>query len=246
MKSSSFAMQFLLHGMIFFASPKSNPYTMNDAPSGLKQTAQDVLEVKFWEIYLLQNRNNLYSALRGYALDKGPLLKNARDAERVVFRFMKYDWEKTLLTQLTNQSIPFEIIRSYKTDVVQQMAKKKVYVAEDDLSILFALDVMLEEAGYEVRLSHCGNPFMEENLPATDLFILDNRMPDVNGIDICRHLKSRPDTEHIPIIMISALRGIASQARKAGVDEFVEKPFQMQNLLNLVSRYTQNSGQLVH
>jgi CheY-like chemotaxis protein len=218
---------------------------MNDAPSGLQRISQDAIEVKFWEAFLIRNRYNLYSNLCGYALDKGPFVNDTEELERVVFRFLKYDWDKTLMQLLIKQSVPFEILRTFKTDVFSHMTKKKVYVAEDDLNILFALEVMLEEAGYDVTLSHCGNKMLQNYLPATDLFILDNLMPDVNGIEVCRHLKSQPATEHVPVIMISALRNSGGQAKKAGADEFLEKPFQMKDLLKLVAKYTQGSRQLV-
>jgi CheY-like chemotaxis protein len=208
------------------------------------RTSQDAVEVKFWEIYLLRNRSNLSETLRKYALE-GHGLSSAKDSDRIVFRFMKYDWDRILVTLLGQQSVPYEILRAFKTDVLLGAPKKKVYVAEDDLNILFSLNVMLEEAGYDVLLSHCGNRMMEKHLPATDLFILDNRMPDVNGIEVCRHLKSQPSTQHIPVIMISAYRNFKTQAVKAGADEFIEKPFQMKELLSLISRYTQSSRQLV-
>jgi hypothetical protein len=149
---------------------------MNDKPSGLNRTFQDAVEVKFWEIYLLRNRNNLYSTLHGYSLDRGPLV-NAKDRDRVVFRFMQYDWDKTLVSLLAEQSVPFEIVRTFKTDVLHDIRRKKVYVAEDDLNILFSLDVMLEEAGYEVMLSPCGSPIMENYQPGADLFILITGCP---------------------------------------------------------------------
>jgi DNA-binding response OmpR family regulator len=119
--------------------------------------------------------------------------------------------------------------------------KKKVYIAEDDLNILFALNTMLEDAGYDVLISHCGSPMLKTDLPSTDLFILDNRMPDVDGIDVCRHLKSQPSTKHVPVIMISAFRNFGSQAIRAGVDEFLEKPFDMGTLLRLVAKHTANT-----
>jgi CheY-like chemotaxis protein len=217
---------------------------MNDMPSGLKRTTQEAVEIKLWEIYLLNDRNNLYSLLSTYALDKGPRQRQEGNRDRVVFRFMKYDWDRTVEALLARHSIPFEIAGTFQTDVCQQMAKKKVYVAEDDLNILFALDIMLEDAGYDVLLSHCGSPMMETNLPAADLFILDNRMPDVNGIDVCRHLKSQSTTQHIPVIMISAVSHVKPQAVRAGVDDFLEKPFQMPELLRLVSKHIAGSKQL--
>ena len=148
---------------------------------------------------------------------------------------MKYDWGKTIQAMLSANGVPFEIVRTHKIDVVQHMMKKKIYV---DLDILFTLNHMLEGAGYDVLLSHCGNPMMERNIPATDLFILDKRMPDVDGVEVCRHLKAQPATKHIPVIMISAGRNFITQALKAGVDECLEKPFQMNDLLRLVSKYT--------
>jgi CheY-like chemotaxis protein len=218
---------------------------MNDKPSGLKRVLNDAVEVKFWEIYLLRNRNHLYSTVRKYSLDGGYVIAKAKDSEQVTFRFMKYDWDTTIMQLVTDQYVPFEIVRVFKTDVCRDIRKKKVYIAEDDLNILFSLDVMLGEAGYDVMLSHCGSRVMENDLPGTDLFILDNRMPDVNGIDLCRHLKNQPATRHVPVIMISAFHNFKSQAAKAGADEFLEKPFSMEELLNLVSKYTQTSGLLV-
>jgi CheY-like chemotaxis protein len=216
---------------------------MNDTPSGLKNIPQEAVEIKLWEIYLLRNRHNLSTSLSRYSLDRGPLHRN-EETERIVFRFMKYDWDKSIRQLLTDQSVPFEIVRTFTTDV-NQKTRKKVYVAEDDLNILFSLDVMLEDAGYDVMLSHCGTPMLESNLPATDVFILDNRMPDINGIDVCLHLKRQPATQHIPVIMISAFRNFRPQALRAGVDDFLEKPFQMQDLLGLVSKHTQRSTELV-
>jgi CheY-like chemotaxis protein len=210
---------------------------MNDTPSGLHRSTQEAMEIRLWEIYLIRNRNNLYKTLSDYSLDRGPLQKSD-DIERVSFRFMRYDWERTIRAILADNSVPFEIVRTLKIDVIQHMTKKKVYLAEDDLNILFALNTMLEDAGYDVLLSNSGNPIMESHLPATDLFILDKHMPDVDGVDLCRHLKSQPSTKHIPVIMISASSNFKDQALKAGVDECLEKPFQMHDLLKLVSKYT--------
>jgi CheY-like chemotaxis protein len=213
---------------------------MNDMPSGLKRLNQEAIEVKLWEIYLLRNRNNLNRQLSTYSIDNGPSNNRPANPEQVIFRFMRYDWDKTIKKLLTDSSIPFETGRMFEIDVSSVARKKTVYVAEDDLSILFALDTMLENAGYDVILSHCGSPMMEHALPPTDVFILDNLMPDINGIELCKHLKMQAETKHIPVIMISALRNFDGQARKAGADEFLEKPFQMHDLLKLVAKHTQN------
>jgi CheY-like chemotaxis protein len=212
----------------------------NDTPSGLKTAPQAAVEIRLWEIYLLRSRNNLNEILSGYSLDKGPLRTNAEDPDRVVFRFMAYDWDKSIRKLLLDRNIPFEVANKFNIDVFQQAAKKRIYLVEDDLHILFALNAMLEDAGYDVILSHCGAPMLQENLPATDLFILDKRMPDIDGIELSRHLRAQKATQHTPIVMISASRNFSQQALKAGVNDCLEKPFQMQDLLKVVAKYTNN------
>jgi CheY-like chemotaxis protein len=212
----------------------------NDKPSGLKTSTQAAIEVRLWEIYLLRSRNNLNTILSGYSLDKGPLRKNPDDPERVVFRFLAYDWDKSVKDLLVNNNTPFEIINEFQLDVFQQPAKKRIYLVEDDLHILFALNTMLEDAGYDVILSHCGAPMLQENLPATDLFILDKRMPDIDGIEVSRHLRAQKATQNTPIVMISASRNFSQQALNAGVNDYLEKPFQMQDLLRVVAKHTNN------
>jgi CheY-like chemotaxis protein len=228
-------------GTIFYVciSP-TNLNIMDDIPSGSRRLNQQAIEIKLWEIYLLRNRNNLNRQLSTYSIDNGPYHNSPTNPEQVIFRFMQYDWDKTVRSLLGDLKVPFELGCKFEIDVSSVPRKKTVYVAEDDLSILFALDTMLENAGYDVILSHCGSPMMENTLPTTDLFILDNLMPDINGIELCKHLKMQAETRHIPVIMISALRNFDGQARKAGADEFLEKPFQMHDLLKLVAKHTQN------
>jgi CheY-like chemotaxis protein len=211
---------------------------MNNTPSGLQRPLFDAIEIRVWEIYLLRSRINLNTTLSAYALHRKPYTGRNCESSKVAFRFLLSDWEKTISDLLTKNSIPFEKVSVYKADIDKTVEKKKVYVAEDDLNILFALNTLLEDAGYDVLMTHCGKPMLKRDLPSTDIFILDNRMPDIDGIEVCRHLKSQPLTKHIPIIMISAYRNFSLQARNAGVDDFLEKPFQMNDLLQLVAKHT--------
>jgi CheY-like chemotaxis protein len=210
-------------------------------PSGIKTSMQDAIEVRLWEIYLLRSRTNINHILSSYSLDKGLCTSNMKDPERVCFRFLKYDWEKSLRDMLVCNNIPCEIVRHFKVDVFREISKKKVYVAEDELNTLFALNSMLEDAGYDVIVSHCGYPLMEHYLPATDLFILDKGMPDIDGIELCQHLRAQPATRAIPIVMISASRNFVDKALKAGVNDCLEKPFDMKDLLELASKHTRRN-----
>lgn len=208
-------------------------------PGGLKSRVQDAIEVKLWEVYLIRSRTGLRDFLAAYSLDHGPKPMDGRDPDRVTFRFMRYDWDKSIEQMLLDRNVPFQIIRQFQVDVLRLISKKRVYVVEDDLSTLFALNTILENAGYDVILSHSGLRLLEKGLPATDLFILDKRMPDIDGLDVCSHLRQQEATRNIPIVMISATRDFKQKALSAGVNDCLEKPFQMDQLLGLVAKHTE-------
>lgn len=117
--------------------------------------------------------------------------------------------------------------------------KKKIIIAEDDVDILFTINFMLVEAGYEVELSASGRFILEGTYDVPDLYILDKRIPDMDGLEVCRQLRLRPESRSIPIIVISASPRFGPQALRAGANDFLEKPFQMYQLLELVETYTQ-------
>jgi CheY-like chemotaxis protein len=210
----------------------------NGFPSGLKRSPQGAIEIRLWELYLIRNRTNLNSILASYSLDNDRMSKNTDNPEKVCFRFLTYDWEKSIKKLLNDNNVPFEVVGNVKVDVFQPKPKKKVYVVEDDLSLLFALNTTLEDAGYDVTLSHCGTPMMQKYLPEIDLIVLDKGMPDVDGMEVCRHLRAQAQTRATPIIMISSQHDFARQAFKAGVNDCLAKPFKMNDLLKLVTKHT--------
>lgn len=216
---------------------------INDKPSSLRNHSVECMEVKLWEIYLLRNRTNIFQTLTSYSLDNGPVQGVAHASGHVSFRFTAYDWSRSVMQVLLTNHIPFEIAGKFLVDSRSANRKKKVYIAEDDLNILFALNTMLEDAGYDVLLSHCGERMLENNLPATDVFILDKLMPGVDGIQVCKHLRKHVQTKNTPVIMISASRNSAKEAYEAGVNDFLEKPFHMRKLLDLVAKYTSEESQ---
>jgi CheY-like chemotaxis protein len=118
---------------------------------------------------------------------------------------------------------------------------KKIIVADDDPAICDALQYMLEDEGYEVTTTVNGETIykMEKEFP--DLLLLDIWMSGQDGREICRYLKKKELTKHIPIIMISAARDIAESAKASGADDFIEKPFVMDDLLQKVAKYTKNN-----
>lgn len=110
---------------------------------------------------------------------------------------------------------------------------KKILIADDDPGILDSLCIMLEFEGYEVECTLNGTDLLAmRNCP--DLVLLDIWMSGVDGRDICKQLKQKPETRDIPIIMISASSDIKNSAISAGANDFVAKPFNISGLLEKI------------
>ena len=85
------------------------------------------------------------------------------------------------------------------------MAKKKILVVEDDRDISELIVYNLEREGYDIACLYDGSQavdFVRKRRP--ELIILDLMLPEVDGIEICRTLKSDPATTHIPLVMLTA------------------------------------------
>lgn len=117
------------------------------------------------------------------------------------------------------------------------IAPKKIMIADDDPGIVDAVELMLEFEGYEVSSTMNGATVLELREEFPDLFLLDIWMSGQDGRDICRELKKNELTRNIPVIMISASTGLARSAREAGADDFLEKPFNMTDLLNKIAKH---------
>jgi DNA-binding response OmpR family regulator len=119
------------------------------------------------------------------------------------------------------------------------MKRKKIMIADDDPGIVDAVGMLLEFEGYAVTTTVDGSTVldMQEELP--DLLLLDIWMSGEDGRDICKRLKSGDLTKNIPVIMISASRDIKESALAAGADDFLAKPFEMDELLKKIELLTQ-------
>jgi DNA-binding response OmpR family regulator len=115
--------------------------------------------------------------------------------------------------------------------------KHRIVLVEDDPDILFTVTIILEDAGYEVEALTSARSVIDGNYTCPDLFILDKRMPDMDGLDVCRHLRSTPSSEAIPVVIVSASPKFGPLALKAGANDFLEKPFHVKDLLALVEKY---------
>ncbi|GCE46111.1 two-component system alkaline phosphatase synthesis response regulator PhoP [Thermosporothrix hazakensis] len=120
---------------------------------------------------------------------------------------------------------------------------KKVLIVDDDPDITLALAAMLEDEGYDVTTIDRGEyleQLPEQNMP--DVILLDMLLSGVDGREIARRLKQQPATRHIPILMLSAHPNAAQEAEKAGADDFLAKPFELDELLNKVALHLHSSA----
>jgi len=108
------------------------------------------------------------------------------------------------------------------------MNKHKVLVIDDEPDILKLVKISLEMVEFEVVSALSGEEaleYLENNMPA--LILLDVMMPDMDGYQICRHLRRDIKTKNLPIVMLTARgqKGDAEKGFKAGASEYVLKPF---------------------
>ena len=114
------------------------------------------------------------------------------------------------------------------------MRTKKILIADDDEGIVDAVTMIFEVMGYDVEFTYDGGAVIDAVKSKPDLIMLDIWMSGHDGRDICKLLKSDPEFKEIPILMISASRDIRQSAMDAGANDFMEKPFEMDSLLNKV------------
>lgn len=105
----------------------------------------------------------------------------------------------------------------------------EILIVDDTPANLSVLSGMLSKAGYTVRPAISGEVALraiEASVP--DIILLDIRMPDMDGFEVCQHLKADPRTADVPVIFISALSEIDDKLKAfdvGGVD-YITKPFQ--------------------
>ena len=108
------------------------------------------------------------------------------------------------------------------------MIAPKIMVVEDEESLGVLLRYNLESEGYSVEVVPRGDEAeirLQENVP--DLLVLDWMVPAVSGIELCRRLRMRPETERLPIIMLTARGEESDRVRglSTGADDYLVKPF---------------------
>ena len=115
-----------------------------------------------------------------------------------------------------------------------------ILIVDDTPNNLRLLSTILMEQGYEVGKALNGRIALKSAQAAPpDLILLDINMPDMNGYEVCEHLKADNQTKEIPVIFISALDDVLDKVKAftvGGVD-YITKPFQSQEVLARVQNH---------
>ena len=118
-----------------------------------------------------------------------------------------------------------------------------ILVVDDDPDIGMMIKIMLEYHGYSVVLMQRAEK--AEELLRTgniDLLIMDMLLSGMNGMDICARIKQDKSLSHLPIIMISAHPNAKEISLQAGAEDFISKPFDMQDILSKIKRLIPSHG----
>jgi two-component system, OmpR family, alkaline phosphatase synthesis response regulator PhoP len=115
---------------------------------------------------------------------------------------------------------------------------RSIVIVEDDEDIADSIRYNLEREGYSLRLAKSGEDALGlilDRLP--NLIILDLNLPNMNGFELCRRLRSERSTARVPILMLTARSDEADKVLglNLGADDYITKPFSMRELMARVN-----------
>lgn len=119
-----------------------------------------------------------------------------------------------------------------------------VLVVDDEKDVVEVVGHFLEEEGYTVHTAYDGEEALEKASSDVDLIVLDIMLPGVDGYEVCRKLRSRVETEEIPIVFLSAKTEEEDQIEglMLGGDDYLTKPVSPQVLVAHVKAVLRRSG----
>jgi two-component system phosphate regulon response regulator PhoB len=127
------------------------------------------------------------------------------------------------------------------------MMMQKILIVEDENDLVDVLEYNIKREGYVVETATNGAEAISriEANPAPDLVLLDLMLPDMSGVEICRHLRNNRLTRHIPVIMLTAKGEEIDRVVgfEVGADDYVVKPFSVRELLLRIRAVLRRAGE---
>lgn len=115
--------------------------------------------------------------------------------------------------------------------------ENRILLVDDDKLTLNITTLILRKKGYIVETHECAGGVLDHVREFNpNLIILDAKLPDGDGRDICRYIKLSPETQHIIVIMCSGMMDIMDAYNQEGrPDGILPKPFDMEQFINLIN-----------
>jgi len=111
----------------------------------------------------------------------------------------------------------------------------RIVIIDDDVDLLFLGSSLLKQRGFEVvSLSRADQAIETIKSVKPHLILLDVKLGNVDGRDICLRLKSDPDTSFIKVILYSAFPETSVEYKKYGADDFIVKPYEFDHLVERI------------
>jgi DNA-binding response OmpR family regulator len=116
---------------------------------------------------------------------------------------------------------------------------KRILIVDDEPNIVISLEFLMKREGFETEVAADGEAALEalaRNRP--DLVVLDVMLPKMNGFEVCRQIRSSPDSRDLKILMLTAKGRETEVARglSLGADAYVTKPFSTKDLVAQIKR----------
>ncbi|PZU85552.1 MAG: response regulator [Chryseobacterium sp.] len=121
---------------------------------------------------------------------------------------------------------------------------KKIYVVDDSPAILDSVKLMLNMEGYDVDNYEKGSEMfnsLQTSSTKPDVILMDMWLSGEDGRDICKMIKAHQDFKTIPVVIMSASRGLGDSAIESGAIDFIPKPFDLGEIVEKI-RYYSSSG----
>jgi two-component system phosphate regulon response regulator PhoB len=128
---------------------------------------------------------------------------------------------------------------------MNEAAKPFVLVVEDEAPLVTLLRYNLEKSGFRVDEAGDGGEALGRiNEAMPDLVLLDWMLPTMSGIEVCRQLRRKPSTRHLPVIMLTARAEDQDTVRglETGADDYITKPFSPEALIARIRALLRRSG----
>lgn len=119
------------------------------------------------------------------------------------------------------------------------MGKKRILVVEDEESLLKLETILLTVKGFEVVGAFTGQMALDKLATEEfNLVLLDIMLPDIDGFEICRHIRNNPQTAGLPIVMLTAKRTLDDRERGfgCGANAYLQKPFKSAMIIDEITR----------